>query len=352
MTAARDRQSAARSNAPPPSVTARRALIVLAVAALALLVWQLSDALLLLFGAIVLASALRSLAHPLCTYLPLSARVAVLTTVLLLAVLLVGGSWVVGGMLAEQLDSLRERIPTALSAFSAWISKQPLGAELVEMWKEARQGGVAWGRVANIATSTLGALGSAALVVILAVYFAVDPDQYRKGFVRLIPRAYRSDVDAALGASGEALSKWLTGQGISMLFVGSSTAIGLALLGMPLALALGVIAGVLAFVPFFGPIASGVLAVLLAFTEGPNAALYVALLMIAIQQIEGNVLMPLVQRWAVALPPVLGITAAVVFGVMFGTVGVLFATPLMVVLMVLVQKLYVEGILESRDAGG
>lgn len=136
-----------------------------------------------------------------------------------------------------------------------------------------------------------------------------------------------------------------------MLFVGFATAIGLAILGMPLALSLGVIAGVLAFIPFFGPIASGILAVVLAFTQGPTHALYVAGLMILIQQVEGNVLMPLVQRWAVSLPPVLGILAGVIFGVLFGLVGVLFATPLIVVVMVLVQTLYIEAFLESGGAG-
>ena len=90
--------------------------------------------------------------------------------------------------------------------------------------------------------------------------------------------------------------------------------------------------------------------VMLAFMEGADKALYVAGLCVAIQQIEGNVLMPLVQRWAVKLPPVLGITAAVIFGILFGLVGVLFATPLMVVVMVLVQKLYIEGFLESASA--
>lgn len=117
---------------------------------------------------------------------------------------------------------------------------------------------------------------------------------------------------------------------------------------MPLALSLGFIAGLLGFIPFFGALASGVVAVLFAFTQGPTQALYVAGLCVVIQQIEGSILMPFVQRWAVALPPVLGIVSAVAFGLLFGIVGVLFATPLMVVTMVLVEKLYIEGALEAR----
>jgi predicted PurR-regulated permease PerM len=90
--------------------------------------------------------------------------------------------------------------------------------------------------------------------------------------------------------------------------------------------------------------------VLLAFTQGPTQALYVLGLSVAIQQIEGNVLMPWVQRWAVELPPVLGISAAVIFGLLFGLPGVILATPLMVVAMVVVRKLYVEGLLEAELA--
>jgi len=179
----------------------------------------------------------------------------------------------------------------------------------------------------------------------VGVYLAADPALCRRGLVRLVPPALRDRIDSALGAAGYALGRWLLGQAISMLFVGSATALGLALLGVPLAGTVGVIAGALAFVPFFGPIAAGALAVLLAFIEGPTQALYVTGLAVLIQQLEGYLLMPFVQRWAVALPPVLGILAAVVFGLLFGLPGVIMATPMMVVAMVLGQRIYMEGVL-------
>lgn len=314
---------------------------------LALLAWQLSDLFLLLFGAIIFATVLRGFARPLENAFHLSSRVAVLVTVLVGVLVAIAGVWVIGDRLAAQFGDLRERVPEALQAVTEWLKGHRAGVEILSAWDDVRQEAPPWGRFANLAGSTLGAIGSASLMLILALYLALDPRQYRQGFVRLIPPAYREDIDAALAASGDALAKWLKGQGISMLFVGVATAIGLALLQVPLALTVGVIAGVLAFIPFFGPIASGVLAVMLAFVDGPEKALYVAILCLAIQQVEGNVLMPLVQRWAVELPPVLGITAAVIFGILFGIIGVLFATPLMVVVMVLVQKLYIEAFLES-----
>jgi predicted PurR-regulated permease PerM len=185
-------------------------------------------------------------------------------------------------------------------------------------------------------------------MLVMAIYLAVSPAIYVNGLVRLMPLAARERTANALEACGQAVSRWLLGQSISMLFVGSSTALGLWLLGVPLAFSVGVLSGLLAFIPFFGAIASGLLAVLLGFMQGPQVALYVAILAIAIQQVEGNVLMPFVQRWAVNLPPVLGIAAAVMFGVLFGLMGVLLATPAMVVLMVLVQRLYIDAVLEHK----
>ncbi len=119
------------------------------------------------------------------------------------------------------------------------------------------------------------------------------------------------------------------------------------LLGVPLALALGLVAAVLEFVPFFGPIASGSLAVLVAFAQGPQLALYVAMLFLVIQQLESNVMVPMVQRWAVSLPPVLSVAGVIVFGSLFGIAGVIFGTPLMVVTMVLVRRLWVMPIEED-----
>lgn len=335
----------------PASSIAGSSTLLLAVALglLVLLAWRLSDVLILLFGAVILAVALGAVAAPLQRRLHLSQRVAVGVTVTLTFIVLTTGSWLVGDQLVEQANDLRERLPAALDKLGAWANSFRLGVAVQELWADANTEDVPWASVANAATRTLGAIGSMGLLLVVAVYLAADPTLYRLGLVRLVPPAYRARIDGALLASGEALGRWLLGQGVSMLFVGSATAIGLALLGVPLALTVGLIAGVLAFVPFFGPIASGLLAVLLAFMQGPTQALYVVGLSVAIQQIEGNLLMPWVQRWAVELPPVLGITAAVIFGLLFGLPGVILATPLMVVAMVLVQKLYVEGLLEAKE---
>lgn len=318
------------------------------IAALALLLWRLSDVFVLMFGALIVSTALRSVSSRLERYLHLKGNWAVGGAVLLLLGATVVAFWVAGARVADQLDRVREQLPLALEAVTGWLENNPLGPHILGAWQRAKAGGVPWKEMASAAGLTVGAVGSIGLLLVLGVYLAADPSTYRDGIVRLVPIAHRDLVRSALAASGQALSRWLLGQCISMLFVAVSTAAGLAALRMPLALSLGLIAGILAFVPFFGPIASGVLAVLLASMQGPTMALYVAGLCILIQQIEGNLLMPFVQRWAVSLPPVLGLISVVVFGVLFGIPGVLLATPLMVVVVTLTRDLYVEGLLEGK----
>lgn len=332
---------------PGASDYVRPVLFAALVTVIVILGWWLRSVFLLLFGALILATALQASSLCVRRLAGLSPRWSFAITLILLTIAVVGVSWLVGDRLASQFGELRERLPAAAEAARAWLDDNPLGRWLVEAWSSLQEGGVSWEGISGAAGITAGAIGNAALMTVMGIFIAADPALYRDGLVRLAPVPYRRRIRSAIRAAIDGLSSWLLGQGISMLFVGAATAIGLALLGLPLALSLGVIAGVFAFIPFFGPIASGVLAVALAFIEGPQTALYVAGLCLLIQQIEGNLLMPFVQRWAVSLPPVLGVISVVVFGLLFGVMGIIFATPLMVVLMILVKELYVQDVLEA-----
>jgi len=139
----------------------------------------------------------------------------------------------------------------------------------------------------------------------------------------------------------------MVGQLISMTAVGLSSYLGLRLLGVPLALTLAVVAFLLTFIPFIGPLLSGIPVVLVAFSQSPTLALYALLLYTAIQLFEGYVLTPNVQRRSVSLPPALTIAAQVLLGVLVGALGVTLATPLAAAGMVVVNRLYVEEVLED-----
>jgi predicted PurR-regulated permease PerM len=257
--------------------------------------------------------------------------------------------WLVGEQIAVQLRELSELLPGGIEDVRQWLQRSPVGGWLVQ-WSER---GVDLARgslsgIARFASTTFGVLANGVLILFLGLYFAADPDLYRRGLVELVPAAGRARVDAALKASGKGLKGWLLGQLVAMIIVGLITGIGLWLLGVPLALSLGLIAGLLEFIPFIGPILSAIPALLVAFTQDGWTPLYVLLLYAGIQQVEGNVLMPVIQKWAVSLPPALGLLGVVIFGLLFGVMGVLFATPLMVVVMVFVQKLYLDTAIEPK----
>ncbi len=326
-------------------------LVLLVV--LTALLWQIRQPLLLLFGAVLVAVALNMLAAPL-QRIGLGQRAAVLLASVLCVALVALLLWQLGGPVSEQLAGLRVAIPKAWQAFHDWLRHTPLGPQVMDWWSgfgdDLSNLQLPLAGIAGAASTLVGALAGFGLVLLAGVFLAMDIDLYRDGLLRLVPPRRRQRVEQVLRASGDDLSRWLLGQGILMVVMGIAVAAGLSLLGMPLALALGLIAGLLEFVPFIGPIVSGLLAVLVAFAQGPMQAVYVAALFIVLQQIEGALLVPLIQRWTVSLPPLLGLGAVIVFSALFGPLGVLFGTPLMVVLLVWVRKLVVEDVIEAPAA--
>jgi predicted PurR-regulated permease PerM len=319
---------------------------------LMVLAWRLSSVLLLVFAGALLAIGLRRLTQPLEQRFKLPSQGALAIVVIGLAVLLAGGIWLMGAGVADQLQSLRETLPLAWRALQKWLATFGWGRWLIETLSAAPIKPDDWQQMAGVFTGTLNATVAAAgalvLVVVLAIYLAADARAYQRGLLRLTPPARRPAMARALDAATHDLARWLLGQGVSMLAVGALTAIGLMLIGMPLVVSLSLIAALLEFVPYFGPVVTGVLVVAVAFTRGEDLALWAAIVCLAVQQIENHVVQPLAQRWAVRLPPVLGIVSVLVFGLLFGLAGVLLAMPLMVLCVALVGELYLH---ESADTG-
>jgi predicted PurR-regulated permease PerM len=196
-------------------------------------------------------------------------------------------------------------------------------------------------RVAKETVTVFGGLADLVLVLVLAVYLAADPATYRKGFLALLPPGMRGDVGDAFTDAGHALRRWLGGQLVAMCVVGVCIGLGLWIAGVPLALPLGILSGVLDFVPFIGPLLAAIPGLLIAFAKSPTVALYAIAVYVVVQFIEGHLVVPIVQKRAVALPPALTLVAIVMFGIIFGIVGLFFAVPLTVVTVILVQRLYV-----------
>jgi predicted PurR-regulated permease PerM len=334
----------AATAAPPSTSYVGRVVVALAIVALAALAVVLRTVLVLVFGSIVVAVAVRAGGNGLRRLTGWSERLALSVVVLGTLAVLVIGVWLLGEPVGEQFAELRNALPAAWGAITRWLNSHAMGLWLLRWWDGANAN-FEWTSLAGVAGSAVGALGAVFLMLVTGLYLAADPNQYRRGLLHLLPQRHRARVDLALCEAGNGLSRWLLGQAVAMLVVGAMTGIGLVLIGMPLALPLAIIAGVLEFVPFFGPVLTGALVVLLAFTQSPTHALYAAGVCFFVQHFEGYVIQPFVQRWAIALPPALGLVAVIVFAALFGALGAVFAMPLMVVLMILVQRLYLDGAL-------
>ena len=163
-----------------------------------------------------------------------------------------------------------------------------------------------------------------------------------------MPPAVQPNVNATLDDSGEALKRWLAGQVIAMLLVGVFTGVGLWLAGVPSAFALGFIAGLAEFVPLIGPILAAIPALLIASTQDWQTVLLALAVLVVVQQVESNLISPLIADRMVSIAPAVGLFAVVAMGVLFGPLGLLLGFPLAIVFDVAVRRLYVRDTLGER----
>ena len=326
----------------------RRLLIVIAFGGLVGLVWWLRDLLLLVFGAVLVAVIFRSLADPLHRRFGLSHAVSLALAIAIMAVIAVIVVVFFGGEILAQARTLQDTLPVAWADLQQRLSATDLGQRVLDWVKgfAPTDDGVLSG--AGQIVSALGSsLADLILVLMGGVYLASQPVLYRDGLLMLLPKGARKLTGEALADSGRALRQWLGGQVISMGSVGVMATLGLWALDVPAALALGVIAAIFDFVPIVGPLVAAIPALLLGLTVSPMTAVYVGVLYLVAQQIEGNVISPLVQQRKVDLPPALLLFALVGIGTMFGIEGIVLAAPLTVVIYVMVKLLYVREALNT-----
>lgn len=191
-------------------------------------------------------------------------------------------------------------------------------------------------------TSTFEVIAGLVLILMMSVYIGADPFTYRNGILHLFPKRKRERIGEVLTAMAVMLRKWLVTQLIAMLVIGVVSTIALLLLRVKAPFALGIIAGLLEFVPTIGPVLSAVPAIAMGFLDSPEKALYVGLVYIAIQQLENHILIPLLMKGGMDLPPVLTIVTQGLMALLFGFLGLMIAVPLLAAVMVPIKMLYVE----------
>ncbi len=324
------------------------ATVATAAVLLVLALWMVSRVLLLIFGGVLLAVLLRGLGDLLSRYTRLPEGWSVVIVAIALGLVFGWGGWYLSGEIAGQFDELGQSLTQMWKQAHSQLQKYSWGRDALSVLAEYHLSADNVGALGRIVGGVAAAGSGLVLSVIVGLYVAADPGLYRRGVLRLIPLSYRLRAAEILRDLHEVLRRWLLGTLLLMVIVGTAVALGLYLLGIPLALALGIIMFVMEFIPYLGPILAAVPAVLIASTLGTQEMLFVVLLYWGVQSVEGYVLSPLVFQRSVDVPPMLTISAQVVLGTMLGVLGVVFATPLTACALVLFNRVYVEDVLGDR----
>lgn len=317
-------------------------VLALLLLATALVTWRLLNLLLLIFGAILVAILLRAVADWMAKFagVPQGWNLTAALFGLLGLVALV--AWLFGAPVHSQLAGLSTTLPEAWRALEAEIRETQAGQQLLYWIRTAAFGSATSRDLAQLAISLTNGVGSLIVIVVGGTYFAAQPQLYYRGALLLLPHKVRDAGAEVMNKTFKALKLWLVGQLAIMVIVGTLTGLGAWIIGLPSALALGLIAGFLEFIPFLGPVLTAVPALLLALAIGPQTALWTLLLLVLVQQTEGNIITPLIQRKAVTLPPALTLFALIAMGLLFGPLGILLSAPLTAVAYVMVGELYIR----------
>jgi predicted PurR-regulated permease PerM len=328
-------------------------LVVASVLLVLLLLWYAADLLMLVFAGVLISILLRTFSEFLVKKTGLNYGLSLALASLVLVAFIVAASWLVMDRLIDQFKQLQLLLPQAVQNFKGYIGQYEWGRNAIDSLPSfsdwvAQRGGTVVSQLTGLASSTFGAIVNILVVFIIGIYLASQPDLYARGLNHLVPYGYRERFGEILSVIDDALRRWLLGRFGLMIINGLLTAIALWILRVPLAFTLGLLAGILNFVPNFGPWIAAIPAVLIAFMQSPRQGVSVAVLYLLLQSLDGYLLTPLVDRRSVELPPVLTITAQVLLGIAFGFVGILLASPLTAVAMILVKMLYVEDLLGDR----
>lgn len=323
------------------AVFLRRLLATLALLALCYLVWLAGDVLILAFAAVVVSVLLRSVARLIQRVAPLSRGWALAAATLLVAGIFVLCGALFGTRLSGQLSDLWSKLPAALDKAGERFG---IGgaSELVAGQISQAAGGSVLSRVAGVGSTAMGIVADLALIIVAGIYLAADPGTYREGLVKMLPPRHHGRVLDAMNATGRALELWCAGQLATMAIVGTASTVAFLLIGLPSALGLGFLAALTNFIPFVGPLLGAVPALVVASLVDLPTVGWTLGAVFVIQQIEGNLVTPLIQKKAVLLAPALVLFALTIAWVLFGAPGLILAVPLTVTVSVFVKKMWIR----------
>jgi predicted PurR-regulated permease PerM len=323
----------------------RRVIWVLVIAALVTVLYLALDLLILAFGSMLVAIAIHAIAELYATRLRAPPKAALGLGIATVIGVLVFLGWLIGVEFRQQVNVLVERLPGLIRQLDAYMSRTPVGAKVADAVQAAFAGSRVAQDIGELARGAGELLLNAVLVLFGAIFFAVDPKVYERGFLLLVPPAKRAAVEDALGDVASTLLLWLRAQLIQMAAMGTMVGLGLWIVGVPSPGALGLLTGISEFIPYVGPIAAMLPALGLAATQGTQPLIGALVVFAVVRVIQTNFVTPFVTGRVVAIPPAISLFAIIGTGAVFGLFGLFFSGGILVVGFTLIRSLYLREVL-------
>ncbi|MFA6123159.1 AI-2E family transporter [Sphingomonas sp.] len=316
----------------------KRATIWLGLAGAIGLAVLLIQPLLIIFGGLVFASMLDGGVRLLRRILPIGRPWRLLIVVVLTVAFIVGVLYLTGAGITEQVQQLRSTLMTQATRLMDWASQIGIMPGKADLNGLAQQALGSFGKLTSYLGIAFGAFASLVMVLVIGLFIAMEPRLYESGLQWLIPRDQRPRFAGTIEQMATTMRRLLAGRLFGMALEGVMTGIALALAGVPMALVLGIITGILAFVPNIGAITSGVLMVAVGFSAGMHTGFWAIAIYVFIQTLDGYVVIPMVARRTVDLPPALTLSMQILAGTLFGVLGLTLADPLTAMIKVALER--------------
>ena len=317
---------------------AQKAAIWIGMAAAAALVVFFAQPLMVIFGGIVFAAMIDGGARLLGRVLPIGRGWRIMIVLVLGVLFLVWTAYFTGNQIAAQAAELPAIVQRQIGRAMEWARGHGIDVDPGSINGILQQMSTGVGPVTRALGGLLGGLTTLFLIAVLGIYIAMEPKLYERGIAWMLPQDERPYLGETVGRMAFSLRRLLAGRLLGMAVEGVATWIALAAYGVPMAAQLVLLTGLLAFLPNIGAPISGALMVLVGFSGGTDMGLFCIAVYIVVQTVDGYIIVPTVAKKTVDLAPALVLGAQLIFGVMFGILGLALADPLVAMGKILLER--------------
>ncbi|GAB5347871.1 AI-2E family transporter [Alteriqipengyuania sp. 357] len=311
-----------------------KALIWVSVIGLVALAIYISQSLLVIFAALVFASLVDGGSRLIGRYVPLPRQLRIAIVLLAAVGFLLWLGYFAGSQIAEQAATLPSIVEEQLNRLIALARANGLAISLSDAQSLLNPAVSGVGTVTRAIGGIAGAIGTTAIILVIGIYVALEPNLYERGVEWMAPRGERGELRKTLAQMADTMRRLMAGRVVGMVFEGFFTWIALELFGVPMAALLGILTGLLAFIPNLGALISGILMAIVGFSAGVETGIAAVAIYFVVQTFDGYVVIPMIARKTVDLPPALVLGAQLIMGILFGIIGLLLADPLLAMLKV------------------